>query len=74
MRGEAGKASLPAGQKLLADFRDKGLTFVALANSDGLTNRYNLAGGDVLLSPVAAEFVRAFVTKAWRRKPSLVRQ
>ena len=34
----------------------------ALATSDGLTNRGNLADGDVLISPLAAEFVRAFVT------------
>jgi hypothetical protein len=40
----------------------KGLTFVALANSEGLTNRGNLADGDVMISPLAAEFVRAFVT------------
>ena len=51
-----------ANSSLLLKAPDKGLTFVALANSDGLTNRYDLAAGDVMLLPVAAEFVRAFVT------------
>jgi CubicO group peptidase (beta-lactamase class C family) len=53
-----------ANSSLLLKAPAKGLTFVALANSDGLTNRYDLAGGNVLLLPVAAEFVRAFVTGA----------
>ena len=51
-----------ANSSLLVKAPAKGLTFVALANSDGLTNRGNLADGDVLISPLAAEFVRAFVT------------
>jgi CubicO group peptidase (beta-lactamase class C family) len=51
-----------ANSSLLVKAPAKGLTFVALANSDGLNNRYDLAGGDVLNSPLAAEFVRAFVT------------
>jgi len=51
-----------ANSSLLVKAPAKGLTFVALANSDGLTSRYDLSGGDLLLSPVASEFVRAFVT------------
>jgi CubicO group peptidase (beta-lactamase class C family) len=51
-----------ANSSLLVKAPAKGLTFVALANSDGLTSRYALAAGDVLVSPLAAEFVRAFVT------------
>jgi CubicO group peptidase (beta-lactamase class C family) len=51
-----------ANSSLLVKAPSKKLTFVALANSDGLTSPYDLAAGDVLRSPVAAEFVRAFVT------------
>jgi CubicO group peptidase (beta-lactamase class C family) len=51
-----------ANSSLLVKAPAKRLTFVALANSDGLTSPYNLAAGNVLLSPLAAEFVRAFVT------------
>ena len=39
----------------------KGLTFVALANSDTLTSTVNLGNGDLMVSPVAREFVNAFV-------------
>jgi CubicO group peptidase (beta-lactamase class C family) len=51
-----------ANSSLLVKAPAKGLTFVALANSDGLTSPYPLANGDLLVSPVAAEFVRSFVT------------
>ena len=51
-----------ANSSLLVKAPANGLTFVALANSDGLTNRYDLAAGDAMVSPLAAEFVRAFVT------------
>jgi CubicO group peptidase (beta-lactamase class C family) len=50
-----------ANSSLVLKAPAKALTFVALANSDGLTSRYDLAAGDVLLSPLASEFVRAFV-------------
>ena len=39
----------------------RGLTFVILANSDGLASRANLGGGKLLSSPFATEFLRAFV-------------
>ena len=39
----------------------RNLTFVALANSDGLTAGYNLSGGDVTASPFASLFLRFFV-------------
>jgi CubicO group peptidase (beta-lactamase class C family) len=39
----------------------RGLTFIALANSDGLTAPYNLQDGDVTASPFAALFLRFFV-------------
>jgi CubicO group peptidase (beta-lactamase class C family) len=39
----------------------RGLTFVALANADTLTAAYPMAAGDVTVSPIAREFVRAYV-------------
>ena len=40
----------------------RGLTFVALTNSDQLSARFNLGTGDLMSSPVAQAFVNAFVT------------
>jgi CubicO group peptidase (beta-lactamase class C family) len=39
----------------------RNLTFVVLANSDGLTAGYNLANGDVTASPFGSLFLRFFV-------------
>jgi CubicO group peptidase (beta-lactamase class C family) len=39
----------------------RGITFIALANSDGLTAPYNLQDGDVTASPFAALFLKFFV-------------
>ncbi len=39
----------------------RNLTFVALANGDGLTAGYNLASGDVTTSPFGSLFLRFFV-------------
>jgi len=36
-------------------------TFVALANSDGLSAKFSLGSGDLMSSPVAREFLEAFV-------------
>ena len=40
----------------------RGLTFVALTNSDQLSARFKLGSGDLMSSPVAQAFVNAFVT------------
>jgi CubicO group peptidase (beta-lactamase class C family) len=40
----------------------RGLTFVALTNSDQLSARFNLGIGDLMSSPVAQAVVNAFVT------------
>ena len=40
----------------------RGLTFVALTNSDQLSAQFNLGAGDLLSSTVAQAFVNAFVT------------
>ena len=40
---------------------DRGLTFVLLANSDGLSRNTALGGGDLLSSPAARAFLDAFV-------------
>lgn len=40
----------------------RGLTFVALTNSDQLSARFNLGAGDLMSSTVAQAFVNAFVT------------
>lgn len=47
---------------LIIKVPERGLTFVVLANSDGLSRDVDLAAGDVRVSPVAAEFLAAFVT------------
>ncbi len=39
----------------------RGLTFIALANSDGLTAPYNLQNGDATASPFAALFLKFFL-------------
>jgi CubicO group peptidase (beta-lactamase class C family) len=39
----------------------RGVTFIALANSDGLTAPYNLQDGDITASPFAALFLKFFV-------------
>lgn len=39
----------------------RNLTFIVLANSDGLTAGYNLANGDVTASPFGSLFLRFFV-------------
>jgi CubicO group peptidase (beta-lactamase class C family) len=46
---------------LIIKVPSKGLTFVALANSDTLTSTVNLGNGDLMVSPTAREFVNAFV-------------
>jgi CubicO group peptidase (beta-lactamase class C family) len=51
-----------ANSSLIVKAPDRGLTFVALANSEGLSRDFSLANGDVRVSPLAAEFLAAFVT------------
>jgi CubicO group peptidase (beta-lactamase class C family) len=46
---------------LIVKLPGRGLTFIALANSDGLAAGYNLQNGDVTKSPFAALFLRFFV-------------
>ena len=50
-----------ANSALIIKVPSKGLTFVALANSDTLTSTVNLGNGDLMVSPMAREFVNAFV-------------
>jgi CubicO group peptidase (beta-lactamase class C family) len=50
-----------ANSSLIVKVPSKGLTFVALANSDTLTSTVNLGNGDLMVSPVAREFVNGFV-------------
>jgi CubicO group peptidase (beta-lactamase class C family) len=47
----------------------RGLTFVALTNSDQLSARFKLGSGDLMSSTVAQAFVNAFVTGSLGRKP-----
>jgi hypothetical protein len=46
---------------LIVKVPGRGLSFIALANTDGLTAGYNLANGDVTASPFASLFLRFFV-------------
>ena len=50
-----------ANSSLIIKVPSKGLTFVALANADTLTSTVNLGNGDLMVSPVAREFVNGFV-------------
>ena len=47
----------------------RGLTFVALTNSDQLSARFDLGSGNLMNSTVAQAFVNAFVTGSLGRKP-----
>jgi CubicO group peptidase (beta-lactamase class C family) len=51
-----------ANSSLIIKALDRRLTLVVLANSDRLSQPYPLARGDLMVSPVAREFVEAFVT------------
>lgn len=46
---------------LLIRVPERGLTFVILANSDGLSSAFRLGAGDLMSSPMAKEFLNAFV-------------
>jgi CubicO group peptidase (beta-lactamase class C family) len=46
---------------LIVKAPNRGLTFIALANSDGLTAPFGLESGDVTKSPFAALFLRFFL-------------
>jgi CubicO group peptidase (beta-lactamase class C family) len=50
-----------ASSSLVVSVPGRGLTFIALANSDGLVRSFPLAAGDVTVSPVARTFLRVFV-------------
>ena len=47
----------------------RGLTFVALTNSDQLSARFSLGSGDLMSSTVAQAFVNAFVTGSLGKGP-----
>ena len=47
----------------------RGLTFVALTNSDQLSARFTLGSGDLMSSTVAQAFVNAFVTGSLGKAP-----
>jgi CubicO group peptidase (beta-lactamase class C family) len=51
-----------ANSSLILKALDKRLTLVVLANSDRLSQPFPMARGDVMVSPVAREFVEAFLT------------
>ena len=51
-----------ANSSLIVKALDKHLTLVVLANSDRLSQPFPLGRGDLMVSPVAREFVDAFVT------------
>jgi CubicO group peptidase (beta-lactamase class C family) len=51
-----------ANSALILKVLDRRLTLVVLANSERLSQPFPLARGDVMVSPVAREFVDAFVT------------
>ena len=51
-----------ANSSLIIKALDKRLTLVVLANSDRLSQPFPLGQGDLMVSPVAREFVDAFVT------------
>jgi CubicO group peptidase (beta-lactamase class C family) len=51
-----------ANSSLIVKALDKRITLVVLANSDRLSQPFPLARGDLMVSPVAREFVLAFVT------------
>ncbi len=50
-----------ASSSLIISVPGRGLTFIALANSDGLVRSFPLEAGDVTVSPVARTFLRVFV-------------
>jgi CubicO group peptidase (beta-lactamase class C family) len=50
-----------ANSSLIIKVPDRGLTFVVVANSDRLSSPYPLGSGALLESPVAREFLNAFV-------------
>jgi len=50
-----------ANSSLIVKVPERGLTFVVLANTDGLSRPFNLGAGDLLSSPLAREFLEAFV-------------
>jgi CubicO group peptidase (beta-lactamase class C family) len=51
-----------ANSSLIIKVPERGLTFVLLANTDRLSKDFNLAAGDVRVSPFAREFINAYVT------------
>ena len=53
--------SANASSSLLATLPSQGLTFVVLANSDGLVSPFTLADGGLTQSPFARVFVELFV-------------
>ena len=50
-----------ANSALIISVPSRHRTFVALANSDGLSAKFSLGSGDLMSSPVAREFLEAFV-------------
>jgi CubicO group peptidase (beta-lactamase class C family) len=54
--------SWTANSSLIIKVPERELTFVILANGDRLSTPFDLAAGNVMVSPIAREFVNAFVT------------
>src|SRR5207253_3106279 len=50
-----------ANSALIIKIPDRGLTFVVLANTEQLSANYSLGAGKLLESPLANEFLNAFV-------------
>jgi CubicO group peptidase (beta-lactamase class C family) len=51
-----------ANSSLIIKVPERGLTFVLLANTDRLSHDFNLAAGDLRVSPFGREFINAYVT------------
>lgn len=55
-----------ANSALVIKVPERGLTFVVVANTEQLSANYNLGGGKLLESPLAQEFLNAFVFNSTR--------
>jgi CubicO group peptidase (beta-lactamase class C family) len=49
----------PTFSSLILKLPDRAMTLILLANSDGLSGRFPLAAGDVVVSPFAGAFIQA---------------
>ncbi|NIM99445.1 MAG: serine hydrolase [candidate division Zixibacteria bacterium] len=59
----------PQFSALILKVPEKSITFILLANSDGLSAPFGLGAGDVMRSPFACTFFRLFVVEDSTRRP-----